>query len=140
MTSEVSNFIVVIHGRGVLHTCLAKGTEEDVKQKAEGCLLSGFEVHLYSLKLATNSRPSYLPEGVNPLQQEFHLWDAQEEFEELTSNITMHLDEHTIGMSKRYIQQCIEQLQEELAKLEPESSERVEEPTFGGPENPTTGT
>jgi len=145
-TQEVSNYIVVIHGRGVLQTCLTKGTLEDVCERAEACLLSGFEVHVYSLKLNTSGRPSYLPESISPLQQEFHMWDAADEFSDLVNSIVMTCDSHTVGMSKRYIQQCIEQLNDELAKLTPsEGSEHIaNEPTFfveeSAPSAPEEGT
>lgn len=128
-TNAPANYIVVVNGRGVLQTCIAKGTLEEVTQLAETTLLSGFEVHVYSLRLATpHGRPSYLPEGVNPLACEFNMWDAEDEFHDLTNSIVMNLDEHTEGMAKRYLQQCIEQLQEELRKLEPEHI--VTEPMF----------
>lgn len=141
-TQEVSNYIIVVHGRGVLKTCLTKGTHDQVLQRAEACLLSGFEVHLYSLKLETSNRPAYLPEGVTPLQSEFNLWDAAEEFKDLTNSITMHCDEHTAGMSLRYLRQCVEQLEEEIRLLTPsEGSEHSTDqgPTFHSPEGSTTG-
>jgi hypothetical protein len=139
MTQEVASYIVVLHGRGLLKTCLAKGTLDDVLKKADACLLSGFEVHVYSLKLETNNRPAYLPEGVTPLQREFHAWDAADEFQDLTNSIVMHCDEHTVGMSKRYLQQSIDQLTEELNKLPNENGEPSisSEPSF--PAGDTTG-
>jgi hypothetical protein len=138
--SEVSNYIVVVHGRGVLKTCLAKGTLEEVTRRAEVCLLGGFEVHVYSLKLETNNRPSYLPEGVTPLQREFNMWDASDEFKDLTNSITMHCDEHTNGMAKRYLRQCIEQLQEEVRLLTPGEAAEPAGPSFSTPDDKTTGT
>jgi predicted ATPase len=139
VSDEISNYIVVIHGRGVLKTCLTKGTHEQVIQRAEACLLSGFEVHLYSLKLETCNRPSYLPEGVTPLQQEFNLWDATDEFKDLTNSITMHCDEHTANMSKKYLQQCVDQLQEEIRLLEPEVPTEPTGPAFPSAESTSTG-
>ena len=136
---------MVVHGRGVLKTCLAKGTLEQVSQRAEACLLSGFEVHLYSLKLETNNRPAFLPEGITPLQQEFNLWDASDEFRDLTNSITMHTDEHTSGMAVRYLQQCIEQLQDEIRNLLPvgdggaSGGTQADGPSFASGESPSTG-
>lgn len=139
--TSATNFIIVVNGRGVLQTCIAKGTLESVTQMAEAVLLSGFEVHVYSLKLATpNGRPTYLPEGINPLACEFAMWDAQEEFQDLTNSILMHLDEHTEGMAVRYLQQCIDHLTEERAKLAEGSEHIASEPTFDAPNEQTTGT
>jgi hypothetical protein len=139
--TQVTNFIVVVNGRGVLQTCIAKGTLDDVTRLADLVLLSGFEVHIYSLRLATpNGRPSYLPEGINPLACEFACWDASDEIHDLTNSIVMHMDEHTEAAAARYLQQAIDQLTEELGKLQ-RSSEHIatSEPTFGGAEGTTTG-
>lgn len=119
MTDEIASYIVVVHGRGALKTCLAKGTLVQVTERAEACLLAGFEVHVYSLKAETCGRPAYLPEGLTVLQQEFNMWDAEDEFKDLTSSIINHLDEHTEGMARRYLEQCIAQLGEEMRKLTP---------------------
>lgn len=138
MTEEVSNYIVLVYGRGVLQACIAKGTLEDVTRSAEGCLLSGFEVHVYSLKLTTSGgRPSYLPDGINPLQREFCMWDASDEVHDLCNSIVMHMDEHTEGMAKRYLAQAIEELTSALGRLE--EVESVREPQFGGGESSATG-
>jgi hypothetical protein len=140
-TSQQSNFIVVIHGRGVLQTCIAKGTLEEVTQKAEGCLLSGFEVHVYSLKLTTSGRPTYLPEGINPLQQEFNMWDASDEFHDLTTSILNNCEEHTSGMAKRYLQQVIDKLQEEMTLLNEDANvHSPRAPSFAASDDTTTGT
>lgn len=141
MTDQASaevNFIVSLHGRGLHQVCIAKGTLEDVTQRAEACLLAGFEVAVYSLKLnTTDGRPPYLPVGINPLQREFVMWDAVDEVHDLTNGIIMHMDEHTEGMARRYLQQAIDELTSALEKLEavPTSNE----PTFGQGESPTTG-
>jgi hypothetical protein len=129
--SQASNFIVVVHGRGVLQTCIAKGTLEEVTERAEAVLLSGFEIHVYSLKLATSNRPSYLVAGIDPLQQEFNMWDAEDEFKDLAQSIVNNSEEHTKGMAQKYIRQCIDDLTEELNKLA-EGSEHIQpsEPTF----------
>jgi len=140
VTDEVSNFIVVVNGRGVLQTCITKGTLEQVTEKAESILLSGFEVHIYSLKLATpNGRPTYLPDGVNPLACEWAMWDAVEEIRDLTDSIVMRMEEHTEGMARRYLQQAIDQLQEELGKLQAQPVEQATEPTFDGAADKATG-
>jgi hypothetical protein len=141
MTDQTpNNFIVVIHGRGVLHTCIAKGTLEEVTEKAEACLLSGFEVHVYALKLdPTVSHLTYLPTGVDLLQRVFHMWDAKDEVSELVSNIMIHMDEHTEGMAKRYVQQAIDELTEQLQTLNAGSETQVHEPSFDQPESTTTG-
>jgi len=139
--TEVSNYIVVIHGRGVLHACIAKGTLEQVTEKAEGCLLSGFEVHMYSLKLAEHTTHlTYLPSGINLLREEFHMWDAAEEITDMVNGIKMHMDSHTTGMSKIYLQQAIEELQAELDKISAGPGTQVSEPTFDAPESKATGT
>lgn len=135
---QASNYVVVVHGRGVLHVALAKGTLEEVTERAEGCLLSGFEVHVYSLKLDDVTRSlTYLPAGLSLLKQEWHMWDAGEEVKDLTDSIINHMDEHTAGMARRYLTQAIGQLQEELVKLEPQTPD----PQFTEPEaeGSTTG-
>jgi hypothetical protein len=111
---------VVIHGRGKLYACLAKGTLEEVAERCESECQMGFEVHIYSLKAATSDRPSTIVAGLTPLQQEWQLWDAKEEFHDLCNSIIMNTEEHTLTGSLTYLRQCIAELQEQEGKVRDE--------------------
>lgn len=119
-SNPASNFIVVLHGRGALYACLARGTLAEVAELCQEECNMGFEVHIYSLKATTSGRPSTVVQGLTPLQQEWQLWDAEEEFKDLTNSIINHCDEHTLAGSKRYLEQCIRQLQEQLGLVHEE--------------------
>jgi hypothetical protein len=78
-----------------------------------------------------------MPEGLTPLQQEFNMWDAKEEFTDMVNSIVMRTEEHTINMGRIYLQQCIEQLQEQLSLLSPQAE--ATGPAFPTNEGPATG-
>lgn len=128
--APTSNFIVVMHGRGVLYTCLAKGDLDSVAEQCQRLCDSGFEVHIYSLKPNAKGKPSEIPAVFTLLQQEWQLWDATEEFTDLTNSIINHTDEHTLGGTLRYLDQCIQQLTDHRERVQ--EATRALTPASGG--------
>lgn len=119
MTSsdEVQSYIVVTQGRGVLFTCIVKGTHNGVAEACQKYVKQGMEVHIYTLKPSTKGFTLTPIEGATELQEVWHLFDATDTYEDYTGMIVRSLDDHTVKASQDYLQQVINNLQAEQRRL-----------------------
>jgi hypothetical protein len=112
-----SNHIVNAQGRGACYSFMMAGETQDVVNRAQRLVDSGFEVFIYLIEPSKTGQPSFTPEGALNLRRVYHLFDASEKYHDEVKSIIDGLCAHSIIASKKYINEMIEEFNKELVNL-----------------------
>lgn len=112
-----NNFVIVASGRGATYAFMATCELQDLANRCQPALNSGFECYIYSLEASPLGQPGFTPTGALCLRRVYHLYDAHDRYEDEARGIIDGLSAHSEAASREYLDIMIKALEVERQKL-----------------------